>query len=263
MSQITEGDRPRGIVTLDSCIRSALMDIGESMARYEQFKHWAIEGFRSFHFDLAAEVKTTKLTLTAWKAVDLPIDFVDWVFIGVVVDNQIRVFTHDDRISIFREDADEDGEIDALETTTTPSIQESVPYWFWNNRNSQGQDTGQLYGLTVKDNGVGYFKMNPERREIQFSPSVDGDTEIYLEYISDGFNPNEQTMVNIYAAKLIKLYIHWMRHEFAKGSNGMEKERAKDMYDRELYKVQSRIQKITVDDVLEAARDGYRLIQSI
>lgn len=263
MSQITEGDRPRGIVTLDSCIRSAIMDIGAGMERYETFKHWAIEGYRQFHFDLAAEVKTTKLTLTAWKAVELPIDFVDWVFIGVIVDNQIRVFTHDDRISIFREDGDEDGEIDELETTATPSIQESVPYWFWNNRNSQGQDAGQLYGLTVKENGVGYFKMNPERREIQFSPSVDSDTEIYLEYISDGFNPNEQTMVNIYAAKLIKLYIHWMRHEFAKSSNGMEKERAKDMYDRELYKVQNRIQKITVDDVLEAARDGYRLIQSL
>jgi len=263
MSQITEGDRPRGIVTLDSCIRSAIMDIGAGMERYETFKHWAIEGYRQFHFDLAAEVKTTKLELTAWKAVDLPIDFVDWVLIGVVVDNQVRVFTHDDRISIYREDADEDGVIDELVTTTTPSIQESVPYWFWNNRNSQGQDTGQLYGLTVKDNGVGYFKMNPERREIQFSPSVASDTEIYLEYISDGFNPNEQTMVNIYAAKLIKLYIHWMRHEFAKSSNGMEKERAKDMYDRELYKVQNRIQKITVDDVLEAARDGYRLIQSL
>lgn len=263
MSQITEDTQQRGVVTLDSIVRSALMDIGAGLERYEQFKHWAIEGFRQFHFDLAGEVKTAKLTLTAWKAIELPEDYVDWVMIGVEVDNKIRVFLHDDRIPIHREDEDSDGEIDELVSTVDTNTQESVPYWFWNNRNFQGQETGQLYGLTVKDNGTGYFKMNPQRREIQFSPTVDSDTEIYLEYITDGFNPTSQTMVNIYAAKLVKLYIHWMRHEFAKSSNGMEKQRAKDMYDKELFKVQNRLQKITVEDVLEAARDGYRLIHSL
>lgn len=263
MSQITEGDQQRGVVTLDSIVRSAIMDIGDSMARYEQFKHWAIEGYRDFHFDMAKSVKTVKLSLTPWKAVELPTDYVDWAMIGVVVDNEIRVFTHDDRISLYHPDEDEDGEPDERVTTTPPTVQESVPYWFWSNRNTQGEDSGQLYGLTVKDNGVGYFRFNSERREIQFSPAVDGDTDIYLEYISDGFNPTEQTMVNIYAAKLIKLYIHWMRHEFAKSSNGMEKERAKDMYVKELYKVQGRMSNITVADVLEAARDGYRLVKSL
>ncbi len=263
MSQITEGDRLRGVVTLDSCIRSAIMDIGASIERYEQFKHWAIEGYRQFHFDLAQEIKTVSLDLTAWKAIEWPIDYVDWVMVGVVIDNQIRVFTHDDRISLYRADEDLDGYPDALVTTSPPAVQESVPYWFWNNRNSQGQDTGQLYGLTVKDNGIGYFKPNRERREFQFSPSVDATRPVYLEYITDGYDPCEKTMVNVYAARLIKLFIHWQRHEYAKSSNGMEKERAKDMYDKELYKVQDRIQKITIADVLEAARDGYRLIDSI
>lgn len=264
MSQIQAETELKGIVTLDSCVRSALMDIGAGMERYEQFKHWALEAYRDFHFDMAQEIKTVVLDLTAWKAVNIPPDFVDWVMIGVIVDNQIRVFTHDDRISLYRPDDNEDGITDPLTTTVAPTIQESVPYWFWwSNRTSQGQDAGQLYGLTVKDNGVGYYKFNKERREIQFSPSVDGNQKIYLEYISDGINPNEKTTVNIYAAKLIKLYIHWMRHEFSKSSNGMEKERAKDMYNRELFKVQSRLNPLTVAEILDCARDAYRLIQSI
>ena len=263
MSQITEGDKQRGVVTLDSIVRSAIMDIGAGMERYEQFKHWSIEGYRDFHFDLAQEIKTTVLTLSAWKAVDIPIDFVDWVMIGVIVDNKIRVFTHDDRISLYRPDADEDGITDALVTTEDPVIQDSVPMWFWGNRTSMGEDAGQLYGLTVKHNGVGYYKFNPERKEIQFSPEVDGNTPVYLEYISDGIDPCEKTMVNIYAAKLIKLYIHWQRHRFAKSSNRAQVADAKDDYWKEFYKVQNRIQKITVEEVLDAARGGYRLIQSI
>lgn len=263
MSEISEDIRQRGIVTLDSIVRSAIMDIGDTMSRYEQFKHWGIEGFRDFHFDMAREIKTVTLTLTAWKAVTIPTDMVDWVMIGVIVDNKIRVFTHDDRISLYKPDLDEDGITDAIVTTASPTVQESVPYWFWNNRTSNGEDAGQLYGLTVKDNGVGYYKMNTERREIQFSPAVDGSTPIYLEYITDGFNPTEATVVNIYAAKLIKLYIHWQRHEFAKSSNMAQKARAKDMYDKEYFRVKDRIQTITVEDVLECARDGYRLVQSV
>lgn len=263
MSQITEETRQTGVVTLDSCIRSAIMDIGAGMERYEQFKHWAIEGFRDFHFDLAQEVKTTVLTLSAWKAADIPIDMVDWVMIGVVVDNKIRVFTHDDRISIYRPDEDEDGVTDPLVSTEEVVTPSSIPYWFWNNRTQMGENTGQMYGATVKDNGVGYFKINTERREIQFDPSVDGDTEIYLEYISDGINPNEKTMVNIYAAKLIKLYIHWQRHRFAKSSNRAQVADAKDDYWKEHFKVQNRIQKITVEDVLASARNAYRLTPTL
>ncbi len=258
MAEIIEGDRQRGVVTLDSIVRSALMDINAGMERFEQFRHWSIEGYRQFHFDLAAEVKTVQLPLTAWKAIELPIDFVDWAMIGVVVNNKIEVMTNDNRISLYHPDEEPiDGYPDDREDTTTPQS----TYYFYNTT-SRGEDAGQLYGLTVKDNEVGYWKMNMERREIQLSPHVDGSTMVYLEYIADGFNPCEKTMVNLYAARLIKLFIHWQRHEFSKSSTGMERERAKDMYDKELYKVQNRILKITVADVLEAARDGYRLISS-
>lgn len=263
MSEITEGNRLRGFVTLDQCIRNALMDIGESMHRYEVFKKWAIDGYREFHFDLAAEVKTVQLELTAWKAIELPIDYVDFVMIGVVTDGDIRVFTNDDRISLYHEDEDPiDGDPDdAPADGTLPTDTSSERRYFYN-ITSRGEDAGQLYGLTVKSNGVGYYKMNPERREIQFSPHVRSDTLIYLEYISDGIDPCEKTVVNVYAAKLIELYIHWQRHSFAKSSTHADKREAKDNYWNQFYKVQNRLQKITAADVLEVARDGYKLVQS-
>lgn len=263
MSQIQEIDIPRGVVTLDSVIRSYLMDFGAGLERYEQGKHWILEGYKEFNFDLAAEIKTVALDLTAWKAISLPLDYVDFVVIGVVIDNKIRVFTHDDRISLYRPDDDEDGVTDPIVTTASPDIPADVPFYFWNAVNSQGEDTGQLYGLTVKHNGQGYYKFNTERREIQFSPAVDGNTKIYLEYISDGVNPNAQTVVNAYAAKLLKLYGHWMRHTFSKSSTMAEKALAKDMYQKEFFKVQNRIQKVTVDDVLEVMRDAYALVKTV
>ena len=261
MSEITEGNRQRGFVTIDSIVRSALMDINESLHRYEQFKHFAIEGYRDFHFDLSQEIKTAYLPLTPWKALELPIDYVDFVMIGVNTNGDIRVFTNDDRIAL-PDEAIIDGDPDAATEEGDLPLETTGQRVHFYNVNSRGEDAGQLYGLLVKNNGVGYWKMNPERREIQFSPHVNANTTIYLEYISDGINPCENTVVNIYAAKLIKLYIHWQRHSFAKSSTHADKREAKDNYWNEFYKVQNRIQKITAADVLEVARDGYKLVQS-
>jgi len=258
MAEIVQQNKQRGVVTLDSIIRSALMDIGTDMSRYEQFKHWAIEGYRMFRFDHSREVKTIILELTAWKAVQLPIDFVDWAMIGIVVNGQVQVILNDPRISLYHPDEDPiDGDPDDRSATDDDSSQ----YYFYN-VTSRGEDAGQLYGLQAKDNGVGYWKMNHERREIQLSLHVDSTTPVYLEYITDGYDPCATTMVNVYAARLIKLFIHLQRHEFAKSSTDAEKRRAQKMYDDELFKVQSRLFELTVADVLDSARDGYSLISS-
>lgn len=265
MSTTKQGHVQRGFVTLDQVVKSALMDIGESMHRYEQFRHWVIEGYLDFHLDLAQEVKTAYLPLTAWKSVQLPLDYVDFVQIGIVVNGEIRVFTNDDRIALPDQDLIQADPPTPTEEETLPNTNypyDASRYYFYNLTN-RGEDPGQLYGLTVKGNGVGYYRINTERREIQFSPKVAGDTSIYLEYISDGINPCEKTVVNIYAAKLLKLYAHWQRHTYSKSSTGLEKREAKDNYWNEFYKVQNRIQKITAADVLEVMRDSYRLIQSV
>jgi hypothetical protein len=260
MPEVKRDDRARGVVTLDSIIRSALFDLGESESRYEQFRHFAIEGYRDFHFDLAAEIKTVKLSLTDWKAVTLPIDYVDWVKIGVINSaGAITLFTHDDRINIHHED--EDGYPEAVTSTETlplPSTPatttQELPLW-----GSGDGSSGQLFGLVAKSNGVGYYKFNPQRREIQFAPSIKSDTEVYLEYISDGINPCEKTVVNVMAAKLIKFYIHWQRVKFAKSSNMAQIQMHRKDYEVEYGRVQDRLCKITVEDVLDCARDGYRL----
>ena len=254
MPEVKRDDRMRGVVTLDSIVRSALMDLGENESRYEQFRHFAIAGYREFHWDLAQEIKTAKLELTAWKACQLPIDYVDWVKIGYVNSaGAIVLFTHDDRIPIHHDDEDGYPEsITSTETLPEPSTttsEQQLPLW----------DSGGLFGLVAKSNGAGYYKFNPQRREIQFAPSIKSDTVVYLEYISDGVNPCEKTVVNLMAAKLIQLYIHWQRVKFAKSSNLGQIAMAKKDYEVEYNRVQDRLNKITVEDVLECARNGYRL----
>ncbi len=270
MSSTAQNTIQLGFVTLDSIVRSALKDIEASMSRYETFRHYAIEGYREFHFDLAQEIKTKKVTLTPWKAIELPEDFVDLVMLGVVLPSgRVTVFTNDSRIPLPMNnvDTDENGYPD---TPTTPQQYPALPddgnetgqpYYFWN-VTPMGEDSGGLFGLTTKSNGIGYWKMNRERQEIQMSPGIAANSEIYMEYISNGMDVTKQNVVNISAEKLIKLYIHWMRLKYGKNTPTIQVREAKDDYYAEWYRVQNRIQRISVEDVLDCARDGYRLISS-
>lgn len=256
----------RGIDTLDSIIRGALMDIGADLSRYEQFLHWGLEVFKWIHMDIYQEVKTVELSLTTWKALQTPTDYLDWTKIGVRVNGVIRLFTNDDNIALAFDDVDVDGFPDANQVASTfdPTqvdvTNAFVPQqlYFWG-LTSRGEDAGQLYGLTVKGNGTGYFRENKERQEIQFAPTVPASTKIYLEYIANGYNPNKKTMVHSYASLAIKLYIHWQRVKFSKSSSlGEVADFKRDFY-AELERVVARMNPITVADILEVQRDAYRL----
>lgn len=263
MAETVKPSKQTGFVTLDSIVRSYLMDISAGMERYEQGKHWAIEGYRDFKFDVSREIKTTELSLTAWKAVELPQDCIPngWVMIGVRINGFVRVFTNDNSLALYFDDNPPDGNPDIQpfqDDVYNPTSNQVDQYWFWN-MNSNGEDKGQLFGLTVKDNGMGYYRYNPIRKEIQFNPSLSSDTKIYMEYISDGYNPCEKTCVNVLAAKAIKLYCHWQRLKFSKSSNRAEVADAKTDYYDEFSKVNGRIHPLTIADVLEVARNGYHL----
>src|SRR5690348_4653368 len=105
MSQTKQGvGNVRGFVSIDEIVKSYLMDIGAGMERYEQGKHWVLEAYRSYNFDMDTIVKTVTLSLTPWKAIILPDDYIDYVMVGVEFDKQIRLFTNDRRISLYLPD---------------------------------------------------------------------------------------------------------------------------------------------------------------
>lgn len=264
--------KARGLVTLDSIVRGALMDVGAGLERFETFLHWGLAGYKKFRMDVSQEIKTVELPLTAWKAIELPPDFTDWIMIGVRVNGMVRVFTNDDSIALYFDDvAPQDGFPDVQKVTdpftldptqvdpANPFVPQTLYFW---GLTSRGEDSGELYGLSVKGNGVGYYKFNSERQEIQFSPTLAANTKIYLEYLSDGYNPTQKTMVHTYAEDAIRLYVHWQRMKFSKSYGVGEVREARADYYAELNRTVTRLNKITVADVLECARDAYKLTPS-
>lgn len=271
---VDKPDKSRPFVTMDSIVRSCLMDITAGLERFEQFLGWGLIGYKKHVMDgvSCVGIKSVELPLTAWKAIETPTDYVKWTTIGVRVNGVVREFTQDTGLALFFNDDNQDGVPDAQKVTDPFTLDPTIydptdryaidnPYWFWGLTN-RGEDSGQLYGLAVKGNGTGYFKENKERQEIQFTPTVPADTKIYLQYLVTGYDPTKETLVHAFAEDQIRLYIHWQRHKFSKSSSLGEKQMAKKDYDDEVNRTNSRDFDLSIADVLEVARDAYKLTPS-
>lgn len=255
---IEKEDKARGYTTLDKIVRECCNDIGAGLERYEQFLQWAQDAYLEFRMDVAREIKTVEIPMTAWKAVEWPIDCINPCYIGVRHKGKLIVFTSDPDIPLYHDV--EDGERVANELTTTTlegDIQvcpDRIVKFF--NTNSHGEDTGGIFGFLAKDNGVGYFRHDRTRRETQLSPIVDTQ-KVLMEYVATAHSPCKATIVPLSAKKMHKNYVHWQRLLFSKSAAKWERDDAERLYWNEVKKVAERHDDFSIADILEMAIDSY------
>ncbi len=242
-------------VTINEIVKNALIDIGENTEHlYQRFLHWAIEGLKDFYYDTAKEIKTISVPMNATKTIDFPLDYVDWTKIGMVIGDRVWTFAVNDQLALKKE-VDECGNPTAKPTHKLANIAPTDllnygGYWFYNyNGNS-------TYGYGGACHNIGYYRINRERRQIEFSSEVNTN-EVYLEYISNGVNPNGGSVVNEYAAKLVKMYVQWMHKEHSNKFHTHDKERARSLYYNELRIVRARLSNFDAQDFIDATRKGY------
>jgi hypothetical protein len=216
-----------------------------------------------FYIDSAQDVKTVRLTMDTVKQVELPLDFVDWVKVGVVIGDRIKVMGVCDTLPILTV-RDSCGELQPY-TTDTPA--NSIPdnslayggYYFMNYTNENGELLGGLYGIGGGYTDVGYFRVLRNQGDhgvLQFNSDVNT-TDVYLEYISNGFDPKAESVVNTYAEKAIQFYIHWRVAMHKHGPASGDARSWEFQYYNELRKTRIRVMGLDTRQILEISRRYY------
>jgi hypothetical protein len=248
-------------LSINEIVNKALLDLGESNHRKEQFVHWAIDYYRRFRMDMAREVKTVKLSMTAWKSIELPVDCVDWIMIGIPNGQQIMTFTKKSLAA--RTDVNDQSEPSEPNYDSMENPGDGIQFF---NYTEHGEDPGKLFGNLVKDNGLGYFDPNPNQHvnEIQLSTHVNAGTEIYLMYLSTLFDPQLHSVVHPYAEDMIRKGIHYenLKHGRRAGNRSVSGDmiyEAKRELDDEICLVAERRWDLSPETIVEAAKSGYRL----
>lgn len=202
-----------GFVSLDYIVRNVLVSLEESsLNRYQTYLQYAIRGFRELNLHASNTLKIAYLPILSNKAVNLPSDFVKYTKIGVCVNGRIVLLGLDDSLCL-NKDFNDCG--DALEIAIAPNVPNDTltaynfGYYFLDHYHN-GQYVGGIYGLGGGYNGMGYYRLNPEANQIQLTSNIPS-TEIVLEYISDGLNPDGSASIPKETIEAMIAYVHWKR----------------------------------------------------
>lgn len=250
-------------------VNDALTDCQESQHQQLRFLRWAMKYAEEQHTDFNLDIRTVNVNLTPWKAITLPDDCVDWIAFGIQNGNDVMTFVNDRKIAtVFNE-------IDGVkkpntnpsyalpEFNTLPTMSDfAFPFLNYNNL---GEDRGKIFGLRVKDNGLGYFteNRNKESNEIQFKfscPSTIG--PIYLMFLSNLWDPKEETLIHPFFAEYI--VAGCTKEYYAKrAGQGPLYQIAKDEFDRQYLKLLDRKWEFSVEAILEILKNENTLTPKI
>jgi hypothetical protein len=247
----------QGYAPLKEIIKKVLLESGESgMHKYMLYKNYAIDFIRDFHSRSTGDIKTVKINMDHLKRIKLPDDCIEVVKVGVQMGDKVRVMLTDNEIALYYDkDSCGDKQPNASAQSNQSSDQLLYPFFFTNYVNSQNEHLGGFYGYGDGVVAQGY-RIND--RYIHFNSDVDT-VNAYIEYLSNGFNPNEETLVNIVFTTPLKDFCKWKESADRKGPASADAMGWRSMFGSSLTKAVAKAKPITKQDILHASRTGYML----
>lgn len=221
-----------GYKNLAYCVKSTMHELSTTTTSdYHRLMQLGFRVYRDLNLYVGMpNIKTVYLPVQENMTIDLPDDFVDYRAIGVCVNGRIITLSLDNSLCL-RHNINDCCELEADTITSVASGTPSqlFPYWYlflptWRNGNYVGETYGETGG-----NCKGYFRVDYNNRQIQFN-SLIPQTEIALEYVSNGVDCDGNAVVPEYAIEPIISGIHWKRIQNQTGISLGEKERAKQDY---------------------------------
>lgn len=262
-----------GRYTILSVAKTVAEDREEhSTHRLASYIQWAKKGYRRLNEDTLQQIRTTKLPMNAYNAVDLDQidDLVDWTKVGIQYGDKVWALGEEGDIALYH---NSDGceliknphAVSMDDPITGTSLDAYVPYFFYG-----------YYGagapLGIDGNGnipfnfgppyKGYFRVNKEKNQLQFSSDVTA-TEIYIEYVSDGTCCDGSTAIDSRCFDYLVLFTHYESIRNRRDVSAGEKDRMAAELFYEHNRLRKIINPITKEDLVNAVRKGYRMTPHI
>lgn len=251
------------LLTLSEMANKELLAVGEGAHKKETFLMWALDYYRLLRMDYAKEIKTVQVEMTPWKSIIMPDDCVDPIAVGIKCGNMIKTFVVSNDIATRDCSCDEE-EMEACTNFDNMDVSgEGVRYYGFN---EQGENPGKMFGLLLKNNGLGYYTINHNQgvNEIQLKLEVNHSSRIYLMYLSTLFDPMRDSVVHPYAEDMVRKgiayeYLKYSRRSGNRRISGDMVAEAKFELDNEKCLLAERKCEWTVETVMEIIREGYRM----
>jgi len=230
-----------GYVTLDTIVRDLLSEEGRNTTHeYLRYLNFANKGLKTLTYDVLGETKITLLTINDALRADLPDDFIDYSFVGLV-DAKGRLTTLGSKRNI---------PLVGTANTITPK---STP---------TGSSVNMaVFGLGGGQNINGYYSAKIDKSGVVWQmvfTEIAAGKILYLEYISDGRAEGGQTVVHPYAEEALTAYVYWKSIQRRRSATQVEKAAARAEWFNEKRQARSRFGSFTKEEAMQSIRKGFK-----
>ncbi len=252
--------------SLDYIVRNVMVQLDETnnMKKYQTYLQFAIRGMRELNLTSSQYPKTVFLDMLPNKAVNLPSDYIKYTKIGICVNGHILTLGLDDSLCL-NDNFSECGDplpvaMDNLANANNNGLGLNGFFGFgfgfpFLDGFSNNQFTGGLFGIGGGFNSRGYYKINSEANQIQFTSEVPS-KQIVLEYISNGINLDGTANVPQQAVECLIAWVHWKRLEYKRNGSPSEAREAERKYNIEFRKVRHFNLMFSVSEYMESQAIG-------
>lgn len=201
-----------------------------NMINYQKYLQYAILAYRELKFKVIRNVKVLYATPNDAGIIPYPSDFEFYVKIGIQTNCGVYNLSINPNLPLTRK-TECGADVSSLVETCSCSedVWDSINYGFnymphWRN----GQYVGEMYGRGGGENLLGYFRLDDDYRQFQLSGVPQ--TELYIEYVSDGSDITDATIIPTSSVQTIRAYIHWQIEEFDKKATAISRQLRKAQY---------------------------------
>lgn len=226
------------LVSLDDVVASIINLTRADERDYIHLKQLAIEGYQELCMFHLNNSKIVYLPVGDNNIVTLPEDFLYYSLIGVLYNGRVWSLTLDERIAFSRDmDCGED------DPPPPPAINSLITDPYRATRN-----TYHAYFADSGGHNFGYYKVDEERREIQFRWAKRF-TDIVLEYCNIPIGIGEDTMIKRYVLPALRAYVLKKVVQYDTRVADREKARRDFDYEKEVYLMRSLENQLTSDEL--------------
>lgn len=192
--------------TLKQVISELMIEMGETQNnKFARFYQLGVAGLREFSMDTTGVPKSIVLDINDDDTADLPLDYLQYIRIGICIDGQIVCLGRNDALCINKI-------YDNCNNSVSHSVSQfGYPNGYWsggpNYRN--GEFYGALYGIGADNNSLGYYRINKDTRQVVFSQLNCLRDSIVMEYMSDIDSVDQDFEVHPFCVAALKDYIFW------------------------------------------------------
>jgi hypothetical protein len=241
-----------------SIVEQFLIDNDLTNHWYNKYLSQTIRALEEINLDVAGKPRACILPVSSRKTVVLPSDYEDYIIIGVPRGQYFTPLSINASLRLDKRAANRSDLITGLLSQHLPNGVDINSYTGYYSFNNGGASLG-IGGGGLPSKGSFRVVDRGDCKEIELDYDF-LDSQLYLEYITDGFDPCGETIVPAY----LKDYtIKWLEDFFERKNNPKATEASRDRTGRALFfagqKVRARYNNLTPSTMLAIERANTRL----